>query len=205
MVMEPFAQIDNELARVSQVATAGYFLALRNRGTSPLMAFQTYPQAWIDEYTDNAYVLRDPITTWALTVGGTIRWSSPFLPDPFRIFRKAAAHGLKYGASIALGPVGALTICSVARGDRELTDDEIALLHGIVSGLHAMVDLPRELTAAQREILATMADRLSVAKAAQRLGVSDAVVRARTRQVCAALFAQTPEVAVQRAKDYKLL
>lgn len=203
--MEAFAAIDAELARIAQIATAGYFVALRNRGTSPLMAFQTYPQAWIDEYTDNAYVLRDPITTWALTVGGTIRWSSPFLPDPFRIFAKAAARGLTYGASIAIGPIGALTICSVARADRELTDDEIAALRAIVTGLHEMVKLPGDLTPTQKEILGVMADRLSVPDAAVRLGLSEAVVRQRTRQVCNALFAQTPEVAVQRAKDYKLL
>lgn len=203
--MEALAAIDAELLRIAGIATAGYFVALRNRGTSPLMAFQTYPQAWIDEYTDNAYVLRDPITTWALTIGGSIRWSSPFLPDPFRIFAKAAARGLTYGASIAIGPIGALTICSVARADRELTDDEIAELRGIVTGLHEMVKLPTELTAAQKEILGVMANRLGLADASAQLGLSEAVVRQRTRQVCNALFAQTPEVAVQRAKDYKLL
>lgn len=203
--MEPLDFIDAELARIGQIATAGFFLAVRNKGTSPVMAFQTYPQKWIDQYTDNAYVLRDPITTWALTVGGTIRWSSPFLPDPFRIFRMAAEHGLRFGASVAHGPLGALTICSVARADRELTDEEIEQVKSIVIGLHDHIDLPKELAPPQRDILLLLADGGTTAQVAARLGVSEAAARTRIKQVLDAMFAPTSEVAVQRARDFKLL
>lgn len=203
--METLDFIDAELARIGQIATAGYFLAVRNRGTSPVMAFQTYPQKWIDQYTDNAYVLRDPITTWALTVGGTVRWSSPFLPDPFRIFRQAADHGLRFGASVAHGPLGALTICSVARSDRELTDDEIAQVKDIVIGLHDRIDLPKELSPPMKEILMILADGGTTAQVAERLGVSEPAARMRIKQVLDAMFAQTSAVAVQRARDFRLL
>ncbi len=137
--MPSYAFIDRELPRIAEIAPVGYFLALRINGSSPMMAFHTYPQAWIDEYTESGYVLRDPITTWSLTVGGAVRWSSALLPDPFGIFRKAARHGIHYGASVAVGKVGALTICSIGHDQREFTDDEIAAVRAIVTDLHERV------------------------------------------------------------------
>lgn len=203
--MEPFAFIDADLARIAGIAPAGYFLALRIRGSSPLMAFKTYPQAWVDRYMENGYLLRDPITTWSMTIGGTIRWSSPFLPDPFRVLRQAADHGLTYGASVAHGPLGALSICSAGRADRELTDAEIALLRQIVVGLHDRTALPTALTAEEKAILQAMAQGTGPEDAAAQLGLTKAASRARFKQVCTALFAQSPTEAVQRARDYRLL
>ena len=203
--MEPFAFIDADLARIAGIAPAGYFLALRIRGSSPLMAFKTYPQAWVDRYLENGYLLRDPITTWSMTIGGTIRWSSPFLPDPFRVLRQAADHGLAYGASVAHGPLGALTICSAGRADRELTDAEIALLRQIVVDLHEKTALPTALTAEEKAILQAMAQGTGPEDAAAQLGLTKAASRARFKQVCTALFAQSPTEAVQRARDYRLL
>jgi LuxR family transcriptional regulator, quorum-sensing system regulator SdiA len=194
--MDPFAHIDAELARLSPIATGGYFLALRIRGASPLMAFNTYPRAWTDHYMAQGYVLRDPITTWAMTVGGTIRWSSPFLLDPFRVLKQAADHGLTHGASVAHGPLGSLTICSAARPDREFTDDEIAAMRDIVVGLHDLTALPRALTDDQRATLTEMAAGSAPA---------DGAARARHARVCTDLFAHSPDEAVARARTYKLL
>lgn len=201
--MDPFAHIDAELARIAPIATAGYFLALRIRGSSPLMAFNTYPKPWVDHYMANGYVLRDPITTWSMTIGGTIRWSSPFLLDPFRVLKQAAEHGLTFGASVAHGPLGSLTICSAARPDREFTDAEIAAMRDIVTGLHDHTALPKALTDDQRAILTAMAAGHTPEQAARSLGIPDA--RARYRALCADLFAHAPDEAVQRARTYKLL
>ena len=203
--MDIFDHIDAELLRISEIAPAGYLLALRVRGTAPLMAFKTYPQAWIDRYMEQGYLLRDPITTWAMTIGGTIRWSSSFLVDPFRILRQAAAHGLRYGASVAHGSLGALTICSAGRSDREMTDEEIARLRQIVVDLHNRTELPKSLTESQKAVLRAMAQGDSPRQAADRIGVSEAHARASFKQLCACLYAQSPAEAVQRARDYKLL
>ena len=200
--MDPFAHIDAELARIAPIATGGYFLALRVRGSAPLMAFNTYPKPWVDHYMANGYVLRDPITTWSMTVGGTIRWSSPFLLDPFRVLKQAARHGLKYGASVAHGPLGSLTICSAARPDREFSDDEIAAMRAIVIGLHDHTALPKTLTADQQAILAAMAAG-HTPDAAVQFGIPDA--RTRYHALCADLFAHSPDEAVARARSYKLL
>ena len=204
--MTTFDFIDDQLGRIDEIATAGYFLALRIRGASPLMSFHSYPQVWVDEYTQNGYMLRDPITTWGMTIGGSIRWSSPLLLDPFRIFRKAAAHGLKYGASVAHGPVGHLTICSFSRSDREMTDAEIARVKELIVELHERTALPTVLTDAQKAVLGAISDGgTGGAAVATKLGLQKAAAAKAVTQICDELMARSPHEAVQRARDYRLL
>lgn len=200
-----FDFIDHELPRLGAIATAGYFLGLRIRGASPLMAFHTYPQAWIDEYTGNGYMLRDPVTTWAMTVGGTVRWNSPLLPDPFGIFRRAKTHGLNHGASIAHGAIGSLTICSAARSDRAFTNDEIAAMRQIVLGLHERVALPPSLSPDQKTLLSALAQGRAPAQLSSGLGVSKAAAERAVKSLCEELSSRTPDEAIRRARDYKLI
>lgn len=200
--MDTFDHIYTQLLRIAEIAPAGYLLALRVRGTSPLMAFKTYPQPWIDRFMEQGYLLRDAITTWAMTIGGTIRWSSPFLLDPFRILRKAAEYGLTYGASIAVGNLSAQTICSAGRSDWEMTDEEIARLKEIVIDLHSRTEIPKSLTEVQKSVVRAMADGDTPQQAAMRLGMSEQTARAMFNEVCAVLFAPSPTEAVQRARDY---
>jgi hypothetical protein len=113
--------------------------------------FQTYDPVWLDHYTENGYVLRDPMVAWGFSTTGTIRWSDPSLPDPFGLFKKAKAYGLSYGATVACGPIKSRTIASFARSDREFSDHEIATAAAIVHRLHDMTEPPEELTKAQIE------------------------------------------------------
>ncbi len=198
-------RIDTEVGKLEALAPAGYFLALRVRGASPLMVFKTFPQAWLDTYMENGYMMRDPVTTWALTIGGTIRWSSPFLPDPFGVLRHAAEHGLTYGASIAHGPRTALTLCSICRQDRDPSQDEIAEAKEIVLRLHALTEPPASLTDAQKTVLKALAAGSTAAKVARDLGAPEAAARAQIRDLCELLFAATPEEALRRARDAKLI
>lgn len=203
--MDIFATVEAEAAKIAEIAPAGYFLALRVRGTSPLMALKTYPQAWVDRYMENGYMLRDPITAWAMTIGGAIRWSSPLLLDPFRILRQAAEYGLTYGASVAHGPISALSICSFGRSDREPTESEIAEVRRIVIDLHDRVALPKTLDDGQKEILHAMTQGTTAEELAARSGVSRDAMRERFTAVYETLRAKTADEALQRAKEYKLL
>jgi LuxR family transcriptional regulator len=198
-------RIDSEVAKLEVLAPAGYFLAIRVRGASPLMVFKTFPADWLDIYMENGYMMRDPITTWALTVGGTIRWSSSFLPDPFGVLRHAAEHGLKYGASIAHGPRSALTLCSICRQDREPTKDEIAAAREIVLRLHDLTELPKSLSDSQRAGLNALASGSGAAGLARELGISQAAAAAEIRDLYDVLFAASPDDALRRARDAKLV
>lgn len=68
---------DDDLEDLRLLAPAGYFIGLHIRFTSPMLIYQTYDQDWVNHYTVNAYVLRDPATTWEWPIpgrsGGAIR------------------------------------------------------------------------------------------------------------------------------------
>jgi LuxR family transcriptional regulator len=199
------AGIDLELHQLALLAPGGYFLGLHIRFTAPLMTFQTYDQAWLDHYTDNGFVLRDPATAWGFSRTGWIRWSDPSLPDPFGIFREAARFGLAYGFTVSCGPIKSRTIASLARPDREYDDTEIALAQSIVLRLHDMTEPPEELTRAQVEALRCIAGGDRHAAAAAKLGISESALKARITSARIRLMARTTAEAIQRAKDYRLI
>jgi LuxR family transcriptional regulator len=185
-------EIEAEVATLSPLAPAGYFLAVRLRGAAPFLTFSTFPTAWTDEYMEKGFLMRDPVTTWAVTLGGAIRWSSAFLPDPFGVFKAAAKHGLRFGASVATGPVSSLTLGSFARGDRDLTDDEIATAKAAVGRIHAMTEAPKALDAGDAEVL--------------RAAEAGKVVKSdRVEALCDAFSVRTLAEAARRAKALKLM
>lgn len=203
--MSAQAAIDQRLRELGRLAPLGYFVGLHIRFTSPTMTFQTYDQAWLDHYTNNGYVLRDPMTAWGFSTTGTIRWSDPSLPDPFGLFKEAFSFGLKYGSTIACGPISSRTIASVARDDREFTDEEIARVAKIVYRLHDMTEPPEALTKAQIEALKCIAGGDRHAAAAAKLGISESALKARLISARQRLMARTTAEAIQRAKDARLL
>jgi LuxR family transcriptional regulator len=199
------AMIDLELKKLAPLAPAGYFVGLHIRFTSPLMSFQTYDQAWIDHYTENGYVLRDPMTAWGFSQTGWTRWSNPALLDPFGVFKEAAGFGLIYGVTIAEGPVKSRTIASFSRPDREFDDREIDVIVAAVHRLHEISQPPDDLTKAQIEALKCIAGGDRHAAAAAKLGISESALKARLNSARNRLMARTTAEAIQRAKDYRLL
>ena len=199
------AEFDQKLEDLDRCAEAGYFLALHIRFTSPLMFFQTYNKAWTDHYSEQGYVLRDPMTAWSFTTSGSTRWSNPRIPDPFGIFDEARQFGLKFGATISHGPILSRTVCSIARSDREFTDDEIAEVQDIVMVLHHLAEPTNRLTKAQLEALKLVADGHRHAAAANELGISESALKVRLSAARDRLMARTTAEAIQRAKDFNLL
>lgn len=197
--------LDFELKKLAQYATAGYFVGLHIRFTSPLMSFQTYDQAWLDHYTNNGYVLRDPMTAWGFSTTGMTRWSDPALIDPFGLFKEAATYGLNYGMTVACGPISSRTIASFARADREFTDNEMATIQAVVVRLHDITEPPESLSKSQIEALQCVANGMRHAQAAHQLGISESAFKARLNSARIRLLARTTAEALQRAKEYKLL
>jgi len=197
--------LDPQLLELTHMAPAGFFLGLHIRFTSPLITFQTYDKVWVDHYTENGFVLRDPMTAWGFSTTGTIRWSDPFLPDPFGLFREAARFGLNFGATVAHGPIRSRTIASFARVEREFEDTEISAISAIVHRLHDMTQPPDELTKAQIDALRCIAGGDRHAAAAAKLGISESALKARITSARIRLMARTTAEAIQRAKDYRLI
>ncbi|WOI56530.1 autoinducer binding domain-containing protein [Palleronia sp. LCG004] len=196
---------DAELMKLDEFAKAGYYLALHIRFTTPLMFFLTYPDDWTQQYEQKGYVLRDPMTAWSFATTGATRWSNPRIPDPFKIFDEARKFGLNYGVTVSAGPIVSRTVGSIARGDREFSDAEIAEIETITRNLHSMADPDVHLTRAQIEALKCVADGHRHTAAAAMLGISESAFKLRLSAAREKLMARTTAEAVQRAKDYKLL
>lgn len=199
------ARIDLELRNLAPYAPKGYNIGLHIRFTSPLMSFQTYDQRWLDHYTENGYVLRDPMVAWGFSTTGWIRWSDPALLDPFGLFDVAEDYGLRHGITISCGPIKSRTIASFAREDREFEDKEIKAIVEVVHRLHEITEPPHDLTKAQIEALKCIAGGDRHAAAAAKLGISESALKARVTAARIRLMARTTAEAIQRAKDYRLL
>ncbi|MCU0800463.1 MAG: autoinducer binding domain-containing protein [Rhodobacteraceae bacterium] len=197
--------LDGALHKIGLLSPAGYSVGLHIRFTSPLMMFQTYDQAWLDHYTERGYVLRDPMVAWGFSKEGCVRWSDPVLLDPFKLFEEAAMYGLRFGATVACGPIKSRTIASFARNDREFADHELETLRDTVLRLHDMTEPPEHLTDAQVEALKCIAGGDRFAAAASKLGISESALKARITSARIRLMARTTAEAIQRAKDYRLI
>lgn len=203
--MSKILGLENETRKLDGLSPAGYSLGLHIRFSGPLIAVQTYPDAWQKHYTENAYALRDPLIAWGFATKGATRWSDVKIPDPFNIMQQAAEHGLIYGVALSCGVVTSRTIAGAARSDREFNDEEMDELLKIVEFLHVKTEPPQSLTTAQREALQLVAAGHRHAEAAARLGISESALKVRLTAARNRLLARTTAEAIQRAKDFRLL
>lgn len=196
---------DADLDQLREAAPAGYFIGLHIRFTSPLMIYQTYDQDWVEHYTANGYVLRDPATIWGMSNTGTIRWSDPSFADPHGILPEAATFGLRYGLTVACGPPSSRSIAGFARADREFCDREVQSLQQCVKRMHDRFALPATLTQAQLDALRCLSQGNRNADAAVKLGISESAFKARVVSARERLSARTTAEAIRRARDFRLI
>ncbi len=197
--------LDQGLAKLSDLAPRGYALGLHIRFAAAHLMIQTYDPRWTEIYTENGYMLADPMVFWGFGNDGAIRWSDIDLPDPHDILGQAAGFGLKFGVAVSTGPTASRTIGGFARDDREFTDDEIEEIQHIVDRLHEQAIPPESLTPAQRMALRLVAKGSRHAEAAALLGISESAFKARLRSARERLFVRTTAEAVQRAQEYNLI
>jgi LuxR family transcriptional regulator len=193
------------LERLDHLAPMGYTVGLHIRFATPLIYKSTYPTAWVDHYNSHSYYLRDPLVFWGVGVEGTTRWSSIPLPDPFGVMKKAANHGLKFGAVSSYGPITSRSIVGISRSDREFDDDELVQLRELTIQLHIEAKPPSELTKAQIEALQCLANGDRHTAAAEKLGISESAFKARLQSARVRLEARTTSEAIRKAREYRLL
>lgn len=139
------------LTQLHSASPAGFAIALHVRFTAPRYLFQSYAKEWLDTYSHEGLVLHDPVVRWGFGNEGAVRWSA--LEDPAGVLDRAAAHGLRYGAVIAFVHDASRTMAGFARGDRELSDNEIASLGSTLAELH---DLTRSIEAFSPDVHRTL-------------------------------------------------
>ncbi len=193
------------LDQLDRLAPMGYNVGLHIRFATPLVYKSSYPDAWVEYYNSHSYYLRDPLVFWGVGVEGTTRWSSIPLPDPFGVMKKAAVHGLNYGAVSSYGPITSRSIVGISRADREFNDDEMASLRELTIRLHIEAKPPSDLTRAQIEALQCVANGDRHSAAAERLGITESAFKARLTSARVRLEARTTSEAVRKAREYRLL
>lgn len=155
--MSAASDIPMRLAAMRDLAPAGFAAALHVRYQTPTYLFQTYPDAWIAEYSRDGLVLRDPTVAWGFANTGAVDWAD--LADPDGVLARAAAFGLRHGVTLSQWRGGSLSIASFARADRRLFAREVDALASLMAWLHDATGEARPLPPETREGLR----RLSVA------------------------------------------
>lgn len=145
-----------EVQNLSDVATAGFALAFHIQYTRPTFLFQSYPDAWIREYSEKGMVMSDPTVHWGFENDGYLRWSDLSVQDSAGVLDRAAAHDLNFGVTCAFGGNDSRSMCSFARSDREFSDDECAALLQSMQVLHQETT---GLAALDANLLKTLTDR----------------------------------------------
>ena len=184
-------------ARLMAIGPKGYMLALNIRYFTPEFYLATYPPQWVEVYTARRYALLDPVTFWCRFNEGVTRWSgiefSALRGAGNHIMQQAESHGLKFGgaASIRSGAeAGVKSILCVAREDRELSDDEMASLAGILEQISDAVGQHAGLSESELETLRDLALGMTHNEIADVRMISPATVKKRLERARVVLGAR---------------
>lgn len=206
MMLDGSAILEDETLGV--IAPSGYHIALRIGFAFPQSETNAWPANWVKHYTQQRFVLRDPVMRWVYGNTGIIRWNEIDDPDPDRVLQQAATFGLRFGAAVSYRDpdIGSLRSFGVfARSDRSLSDDEMNQLFGHVRALHLRMAPPSNLTAAELEALAMVCEGLRQKEIAFHLGITEGAVKQRLRGARQKLNAQTAPQAAAKAQEFGLI
>ncbi|MEE9428546.1 MAG: autoinducer binding domain-containing protein [Paracoccaceae bacterium] len=183
-------------------------MALRIGFAYPVDERNEFPQDWVDLYTKNGLMLRDPTVRWAYENSGTTRWSDLADDDSFGVLKKARQFGLRYGIVIcysSLGPKEQKSYGTFARKDREFTDSEVAILTLHLRKLHDSSTPPGNLTSAELEALRLVKEGLRLKEIAYHLGVSEGAIKQRLAGAKRKFGAKTNAHAATMATEFRLI
>ena len=186
----------------SDLAPAGYYVAVRVGFAFPLAEYNRLPHGWVEYYTRNGLMLDDPVVRWAYDHTGALRWSAITGPDPRGVMPLARSHGLKFGVVVACtdgARDGQRSYGSFARADREITDEEVDLLEAALRNLHNVLAPPSNLTRAELEALRMVKDGQKLKEIGTALGITEGAVKQRLKNARLKLGARNGSHAVSLA------
>lgn len=131
-------EIAKALDELATICDTGFAFALHIRFTRPNILYRTYPQAWIDRYSEKGMMIEDPVVLWGLRERGIVRWAD--LDDPNGILAEAAQYGLKNGLTCSVGPNSSRSISGFTRSSAPFTEAEAQYLLGVTQHLHDLTE-----------------------------------------------------------------
>ena len=180
--------------QIEQIASAGFYVALRVGFSFPDEEYNELPQNWIEFYTTHGLVVHDPAMKWVYGNTGVVRMHEISLPDPHQVRARAAVFGLSHGAAISVmapSDRGRRSYGLFFRQATDFADQDLTTLHGILKRLHAGDSNEPALTAAEIEALQMQAAGLRLKQIAGQLNISESAVKARLNNAKKKLGAKT--------------
>ena len=199
--------LDAALPTLRLLGPSGFIFASNITFRGPEYFHSEYPKPWQVEYESKSYAYFDPILLWLVMNTGDRRWSEVRLPDLRGVMKAAKRFDLTFGACMARNRRGKKSILTLARPDREFTNEEMAFLAASFDQL--LAEMEKEsgngLTAVEAETLRCLRDGMGYAEAAELLGVSVPTVKARVEKARGKLGARNATHAVALALQRKLI
>ncbi len=158
--MTSIFDISETLEALKANAPSGFALAMRINFSTPSYLFQTFSTEWTKEYSQQGYVVDDPVVLWGVSEIGVKRWSDLAAPDQI-VFKRSAEYGLTYGVACATNSYGSQSFCGIARPDREFTDAECDTAHALFLTFHQQVSTFEAADPGNREQLRLFASQVS--------------------------------------------
>lgn len=124
------------LARLREIASTGFVIALQVRYMTATYMFECYPQEWLDVYARDGLLMRDPTLRWAMHNAGATRWTALEEVDGAGVFRRARPYGLVHGHTQSILDGDVRSMGGFARPDRDFTDAEIEETGELLQLLH---------------------------------------------------------------------
>lgn len=193
---------------IAQLASAGYYISLRIGFAVPVEEINALPPDWVRHYTENRYMMFDPVVHWVYANVGSIRWSALAQNDPRRILSQAKSFGMPYGVAISVfdgNKQGQRSYGTFARADREFEALEIRVLQAYLARRHKEMAPPTNLTDAELEALDMVRRGLRLKEIAFELGVSEGAIKQRLKNAKLKLGAKTGSQAASLAFQYGLI
>lgn len=185
-------------------ATAGYSIVLNYTRSGPEYVESHYDPEWQAEYDRKRLYWRDPVLMWAMASDGNKRWSSVPIPDLGGVMKKARRYGLVFGGAFARSSNFGKSLLSVARDDRELSDNEIEALSAALDQLLLTLG-DRGLTEKEVAVLRCLSEDMSHDQVAKHLNISASAVKLRLNSARQRLGTNTTYGALREAIRQKLI
>lgn len=193
---------------LKSLAPAGHHIALRIGFAFPMEEDNAFPKDWITHYSQQRFMLYDPVIRWVYQNTGFVRWSEITLEDPRRVVQQAKTFGLRYGVAVSYvdnSETNLRSFGSFARSDREFDELEMRLLSAFIQRRHAETAPPSNLTQAELEVLQMIKDGKRLKQIAHDLEVSEGAIKQRLKNAKLKLDAKTGPQAAALASQFGLI
>ena len=133
-------QVSSLLSQLARKCDSGFAIAVHIRYTRPSLLYQTYAQDWNDHYSEQGYMLTDPVVHWGLTQTGWVAWDDLLDKDTAGVLADAKKFGLNHGWTYAVGDAHSRTISGHTRSDTTFSDQDRAEIIAIIDEIHTLTE-----------------------------------------------------------------